>query len=221
MIQGTGSYVGKSVIAAALCRLFADRGIRVAPFKAQNMALNSFVTLDGREMGRAQAFQAEASRVEPVCEMNPVLLKPSEDNNSQVVVLGEPIGHFTAKQYFTEEQRRGLWSVVTRSFEKLRDRFDLIVLEGAGSPAEINLFEQDFVNMRMAEWADAPVIIVGDINLGGVFAWMKGTFDLIQPSHRGRVKGFVIDKFRGERSLLEPGIREFEGMVDRPVLGVM
>jgi adenosylcobyric acid synthase len=219
MIQGTGSDVGKSFITAGLCRHFADRGIRVAPFKAQNMALNSYVTRDGKEMGRAQVYQAEACKIEPRAEMNPILLKPAGDNNSQVIVLGEPLGHFEAKEYYANREK--YFQVVRDSFETLKQEFDLIVIEGAGSPAEINLKHLDIVNMRVAREFGSPVLLVGDIDRGGVFAWLKGTLDLLDPSDRERVKGVIVNRFRGDVSLLIPGLQMFEGLTSLPVLGVL
>lgn len=219
MIQGTGSGVGKSMITAALCRRFFMDGRRVAPFKAQNMSLNSFVTEDGGEMGRAQVYQAEACGIKPHVAMNPVLLKPSGDNMSQVIVMGKVVGSRNAKDYYAG--RGNYINEVKDAFEFLSNAYDLIVLEGAGSPAEINLREFDFVNMAMAKMANAPVIIVGDIDRGGVFAWMKGTYDLLTPDEQNRVCGFIINKFRGDVDLLKPGITMFENMVGKPVLGVV
>ena len=219
MFQGTGSGVGKSIVAAALCRILARRGYRVAPFKAQNMALNSFVTADGKEMGRAQVFQAEACGIAPEARMNPILLKPTGDSRSQVIVMGEPVDHYSARDYYTHHERH--LEIVRRAFDSLAEDFEVIVIEGAGSPAEINLQATDIVNMSMAEYACSPVIIIGDIDRGGVFAWMKGTWDLVQDRHRKLIKGFLINKFRGDVSLLEPGIRQFSEIVPVPVLGTM
>lgn len=219
MIQGTGSNVGKSVITAALCRKFFLDGWKVAPFKAQNMSLNSFVTEDGGEMGRAQVYQAEACGIKPHVTMNPVLLKPSGDNNSQVIVMGKVTENRNAKDYFA--QRGKYFSEVEKALEHLRNEYELVVLEGAGSPAEVNLRDYDFVNMPMAKLADAPVLIVGDIDKGGVFAWMKGTFDLLTEEEQNRVQGFIINKFRGDVDLLKPGIDWFEKEVNKPVLGVI
>lgn len=219
MIQGTGSGVGKSVLTAALCRYFYLKGFKVAPFKAQNMSLNSFVTRDGREMGRAQAFQAEVCGIEPHVAMNPVLLKPSADNLSQVIVMGKAVHTRNAQDYYSG--RPQYLEEVKNAFQYLSERHDLIILEGAGSPAEINLREQDFVNMPMAKLADAPVLLVGDIDRGGVFAWLKGTYDLLTPDEQDRVCGFIINKFRGDLGLLEPGLRQLEGLLGKPVLGVI
>ncbi len=219
MFQGTGSGVGKSIIVAALCRVLWKKGIRVAPFKAQNMALNSFVTADGKEMGRAQVYQAEACCLMPDVRMNPILLKPTGDSRSQVIVMGEPVGHYSARNYYTHHKHH--LEVVRAAYDSLSSEYDVIVLEGAGSPAEINLQHTDIVNMNMADYARSPVVIVGDIDRGGVFAWLKGTWDLVQDRHRRLVRGFVINKFRGDISLLEPGIRMFEQMVPVPVVGTL
>ncbi len=219
MIQGTGSGVGKSVITAALCRHFYRQGWKVAPFKAQNMALNSFVTVDGGEIGRAQAFQAQASGIEPRVTMNPILLKPCGDNLSQIIVMGRAEDNRNAKHYYSGREKYKEQAV--KAFHSLSRDFDLVILEGAGSPAEINLKQQDLVNMYMAETADAPVLIVGDIDRGGVFAWMKGTYDLLTPDEQNRVRGFIINKFRGDLDILKPGLTQFENMVGKPVLGVI
>ncbi len=219
MFQGTGSGVGKSLAVCALCRILWRRGVRVAPFKAQNMALNSFVTADGREMGRAQVYQAEACGLEPDCRMNPILLKPTGDCCSQVIAMGRPVGNYSAKGYYDGFHRH--LEVVHRAFDSLASEYDCIVMEGAGSPAEINLQHRDLVNMRMAEYAGAPVILVGDIERGGVFAWLKGTIDLIPPEQRRLVAGFLINKFRGDKGLLEPGLRQFSRMTGLPFFGVL
>ena len=219
MIQGTGSGVGKSVITAALCRAFHREGHQVAPFKAQNMALNSYVTEDGGEIGRAQVYQAEACGIAPSVNMNPILLKPSADNSSQVIVMGKVVGQRNAKDYYAG--RPDYRKEVARAFETLSDQYELIIMEGAGSPAEINLRQYDMVNMAMAEMADAPVLIVGDIDRGGVFAWMKGTLDLLTPDEQKRVRGFIINQFRGDIHLLQPGVTQFEEMTGKPVLGVI
>jgi len=219
MIQGTASNVGKSVVVAALCRIFARMGLKVAPFKAQNMALNSFVTKEGLEIGRAQAVQAEAAGIEPTAEMNPVLLKPTTDCGSQVIWMGKPIGNRTAKEYYAMKEETE--QVIRKAYAALCGKYDLIVIEGAGSPAEINLMENDLVNMWMADLADAPVILVSDIDRGGVFASLAGTLMLLPERHRERIRGFLINKFRGDLSLLQPGLDRIEGMLGRPVMGVL
>ncbi|HID96991.1 MAG TPA: cobyric acid synthase [Thermodesulfobacteriaceae bacterium] len=219
MFQGTGSGVGKSIIAAALCRVLFRMGVRVAPFKAQNMALNSFVTADGREMGRAQVYQAEACGLDPDVRMNPILLKPTGDSRSQVIVMGRPVDHFSARDYYACHRQHT--ETVRRAYDSLAADFEAIVIEGAGSPAEINLQATDIVNMNMASHARSPVIVVGDIDRGGVFAWLKGTWDLVPDRHRHLIRGFIINKFRGDVSLLQPGVEQFARMVPVPVLGVM
>jgi len=219
MIQGTGSGVGKSIITAALCRAFYREGHKVAPFKAQNMSLNSYVTEEGGEIGRAQVYQAEASGIAPHVAMNPILLKPSADNNSQVIVMGKVMGQRNAKDYYAG--RPNYIKEIASAFDTLKNKYELIIMEGAGSPAEINLRQYDMVNMAMAEMADAPVLIVGDIDRGGVFAWMKGTLDLLTESEQKRVQGFIINKFRGDIDLLTPGITQFEEMTGKPILGVI
>ena len=219
MIQGTGSYVGKSVVTAALCRIFTADGYKVAPFKAQNMALNSFVTKNGEEMGRAQVVQAEACGIEPSVDMNPVLLKPSSDVGCQVIVMGKSVGNMDSVTYHKHKPK--LMNIVVAAFNRLAEKNDIIVIEGAGSPAEINLRENDIVNMSIAEKIDAPVILVGDINLGGVFAWLVGTMELLSDNEKKRVKGFLINKFRGDASLLKSAITFLEKRTQKPVLGVI
>ena len=220
MVLGTGSHVGKSLIAAGLGRIFADEGMRVAPFKAQNMSLNSAATPDGREIGRAQALQAEACRVAPCAEMNPVLIKPSSDTGAQVVLLGRVWGQVTASDY---HQRRveDLFPAVLESYATLAAAHELIVLEGAGSPAEINLRAHDIVNMRMAHAADAACVLVGDIDRGGVFASLLGTMELLDAEDRARIRGFIVNKFRGDISLLMPGIAMIERRIGIPCAGVV
>ena len=220
MILGTASHVGKSLLTAGLGRIFSDEGIRVAPFKAQNMSLNSAATPDGREIGRAQALQAEACRVAPCAEMNPILIKPSSDTGSQVVLLGRVWGQVTASDY---HQRRveELFPAVLESYRTLAARHDLMLLEGAGSPAEINLREHDIVNMRMAHAANASCLLVGDIDRGGVFAALLGTMELLEPEDRARIQGFVINKFRGDAALLRPGVEMMEQRLRIPCAGVV
>lgn len=219
MIQGTMSNAGKSLIVAGLCRIFKQDGYRVAPFKSQNMALNSYITEEGLEMGRAQVMQAEAAGVRPVVEMNPILLKPTNDIGSQVIVNGEVLGDMSAKDYFS--YKKELIPEIKRAYAKLEQQADIIVIEGAGSPAEINLKENDIVNMGLAELVDAPVLIVGDIDRGGVFAQLLGTLLLLEEQEKARVKGFIINKFRGDVSILEPGIRMLEEKGGIPVTGVV
>jgi len=220
MILGTASHVGKSLITAGLGRIFADQGIRVAPFKAQNMSLNSAATPDGREIGRAQALQAEACHVTPCAEMNPVLIKPSSETGSQVILLGRVWGQVTAFDYH-RRRVEDLFPSVLESYQCLADSHDLILIEGAGSPAEINLREHDIVNMRMAHAADACCILVGDIDRGGVFASLLGTIELLEPEDRARIRGFVINKFRGDVELLRPGIETMEQRINVPCIGVI
>ncbi|MDO5576446.1 MAG: cobyric acid synthase [Fibrobacter sp.] len=219
MIQGTASSSGKSLITAALCRILHQDGYKVAPFKAQNMSNNSFVTHDGLEMGRAQVVQAYASGLEPDVRMNPVLLKPSSDTGSQVVLKGKPVFTMDAKRW--HETRNFLRETVRECYESLAAEYDTIIIEGAGSPAEINLKKNDIVNMGMAKMADAPVVIVGDIDRGGVFASLVGTMQLLEPDERARVKGFIINKFRGDIGLLKPGLDKLEQITNVPVLGVV
>ena len=219
MIQGTASTVGKSVLVAALCRMFHEDGFNVAPFKAQNMSNNSYVTPDGGEIGRAQAMQADAAGVESTVEMNPVLLKPEADSRSQVVLLGRPYLSVPAGEYYKLKDE--LWPVITRSLDTLRARHDIVVIEGAGSPAEVNLRYGDIVNMRVARYSEAPVLLVGDIDRGGVFASLLGTLWLMEPEERELVRGLVINKFRGDRSLLEPGLEFIENESKIPVVGVI
>lgn len=199
MVQGTMSSAGKSLVVAGLCRIFKQDGYRVAPFKSQNMALNSFITKNGAEMGRAQVMQAEAAGIEPDVCMNPILLKPTNDSGSQVIVNGQVLGNMAAKDYFTYKSK--LLPAIREAFRKLSEKADIIVIEGAGSPAEINLRENDIVNMGMAELVDAPVLLVGDIDRGGVFAQLLGTLMLLTDAERERVKGLIINKFRGDKTL--------------------
>lgn len=219
MLQGTGSSVGKSILTAALLRIFKLEGYRVAPFKSQNMALNSFVTEDGSEMGRAQAVQAEAAGIKPVVEMNPILLKPTSDVGSQVIIEGRVYGDVSAKEYF--KKKLNLKEIVLKSYKKLAYNYEIVAIEGAGSCAEINLKENDIVNMGMAEMVDAPVILVADIDRGGVFASIYGTIMLLEPHERDRIKGFIINKFRGDKKILEPGVRMLEAKINKPCLGIV
>ena len=219
MVQGTASHVGKSVLVSALCRIFAQDGLRVAPFKAQNMSLNSAVTPDGLEIGRAQAIQAEAARVAPRVEMNPVLLKPEADNRSQVVVMGKPAATATAREYY--ERKTSLWPVVADALDRLRSEFDVVVIEGAGSPAEINLKAHEIVNMRVARHAGAGVVLVGDIERGGVFASLVGTMALLDAEEARLVRAFVINKFRGDPSLLDSGLEAIAQRTGVPFAGVL
>ena len=219
MIQGTTSNAGKSFLAAALCRIFAQDGYRVAPFKSQNMALNSFVTRNGAEMGRAQVVQAQAAGVEPDVRMNPILLKPSSDVGSQVIVNGEVRGQMPAAAYF--KLKKSLIPDILAAYDSLAEEVDIIVIEGAGSPAEINLKADDIVNMGLAKLVDAPVLLAGDIDRGGVFAQLYGTVELLEPEERARIKGLVINKFRGDAAILKPGLTMLEEKTHLPVLGVV
>jgi adenosylcobyric acid synthase len=219
MIQGTGSNVGKSVITAAFCSYFRQKGFRVAPFKSQNMSNNSFVTASGGEIGRAQAFQAQMCEIEPTVEMNPILLKPTSEMGAQVVVLGKAIRVMTPREY--HEFQPQLIGVIRESLKKLCGQCDILVIEGAGSPAEINLRQFDIVNMAVAEMAAAPVVLVGDIDLGGVFASLVGTLELLTPKERSFVKGLLINKFRGDISLLNRGLEFLETRTGKKLLGVL
>ncbi len=219
MVQGTTSHAGKSVLAAALCRIFARQGVRVAPFKAQNMALNSFVTPDGGELGRAQAYQAAAAGIEPHVDMNPVLLKPNSQTGSQVIVLGTPVGNMAVREYHAYQPV--VWPTVTAALDRLRAQYDLVVIEGAGSPAEINLRDRDIVNMRVARYAQCPVLLVGDIDRGGVFASLIGTTMLVTDEERALIKGFIINKFRGDATLLDTGLAFLQQQTGIPTLGVL
>jgi adenosylcobyric acid synthase len=220
MVLGTGSHVGKSLLTAALCRIFAQQGHRVAPFKSQNMSLNSAATVEGLEIGRAQALQAEAAGVAASVHMNPILIKPSGDTSSQVVVCGKIWGRVTASDYH-QRRVKELLPVVRESYEALASQYNIIILEGAGSPAEINLKRHDIANMRMAEMADARCLLVGDIDRGGVFASLLGTLELLDPEERERIRGFAVNKFRGDANLLTPGIRMIEERMRKPCIGVV
>lgn len=218
MIQGTMSNAGKSLLCAGLCRIFAQDGYRVAPFKSQNMALNSYITEEGLEMGRAQVVQAEAAGKSPQAEMNPILLKPTNDTGSQVIVNGKVYGNMSAREYFAYKKQ--LIPDIMKAFHKLEEENDIIVIEGAGSPAEINLKSDDIVNMGLAELVDAPVLLVGDIDRGGVFAQLLGTLLLLEPEEKKRVKGLIINKFRGDKTILDPGIEMLKDRAEIPVVGV-
>ncbi|MDR0454509.1 MAG: cobyric acid synthase [Deferribacteraceae bacterium] len=218
MIAGTSSGVGKSLLTAGLCRYFADRGYKTAPFKAQNMSLNSGKTDDG-EISRAQILQAKAARTLPVPCMNPIILKPLGDNRSMLIRMGKEIGIYSAKEYYAMKEEN--FKVACAAFQTLASEYDVIVLEGAGSPAEINLLKDDIANMRMAAYAGAGVIITGDISRGGVFAALKGTVDLVEEQYRPLIKGFLINKFRGDSSILASGTSDMESMTGIPVLGVL
>ena len=219
MVQGTMSGAGKSLLCAALCRIFAQDGYRVAPFKSQNMALNSFVTRDGLEMGRAQVVQAQAAGIEPDVRMNPILLKPSSDVGSQVIVHGEVRGQMKAADYF--RHKKELIPDILSAYHSLAQEVDVIVIEGAGSPAEINLKADDIVNMGLAKLVDAPVLLAGDIDRGGVFAQLYGTVELLEPEERARIRGLIINKFRGDVEILRPGLSMLEEKTRLPVLGVV
>lgn len=219
MIQGTMSNAGKSLLCAGLCRIFKQDGYRVAPFKSQNMALNSFITEAGGEMGRAQVVQAEAAGIAPDVRMNPILLKPTTDVGSQVIVNGEVQGNMRAMEYY--KRKREYIPAVMEAYNALAQEYDIIVIEGAGSPAEINLKQEDIVNMGLAKLVDAPVLLVGDIDRGGVFAQLYGTVALLEPEERARIKGTVVNKFRGDKKILEPGLQILEELCGVPVAGVV
>ena len=220
MLQGTSSHVGKSILTAALCRIFFQEGFHVTPFKAQNMALNSYVTADGLEMGRAQVAQAEAAMLAPHVDMNPVLLKPTGNSTSQVIINGRPIGNMSAKEYHQGYSLKA-FEAVKSALERLKKNFDIIVIEGAGSPAEVNLKANDIVNMRVAKYLNAPVLLVADIDRGGALASLVGTLELLDDDERNLVKGLIINKFRGDINLLKPAIDFLEEKTRKPVLGVV
>lgn len=220
MLQGTASDVGKSIVTTALCRLFLQDGYQPAPYKSQNMALNSYVTLDGKEIGRAQGVQAEACGLPATTDMNPILIKPIKDMHSQIVVHGVPKMQMSAMDYrnhFLPQAK----TIVLDALDRLREQYDIVLMEGAGSPAEINLKDRDIVNMNLAGWADAPVLLISDIDRGGVFASLVGTLELLEPHERARVKGFIINKFRGDLALLQPGLDWLTERTGIPVLGVL
>ena len=220
MLMGTSSHVGKSILTTALCRIFRQEGWRVVPFKAQNMALNSYVTLDGREMGRAQVAQAEAAGLAPMVDMNPVLLKPTGNSRSQVIIMGEPVGNMSAREYHKGYSLKA-WGAVEEALARLQEEYDLLVIEGAGSPAEINLKANDIVNMRVAKHLHAPVLLIADIDRGGALASLVGTLELLDEEERALVKGLVINKFRGDVTLLTPALTFLEEKTGKPVLGVV
>lgn len=219
MIQGTASNAGKSLLCAGLCRIFAQDGYRVAPFKSQNMALNSAITAQGLEMGRAQVVQAQAAGVEPTADMNPILLKPTSNVGSQVIVCGVPRGTMNAREYY--QYKKNLIPDMMAAYRRLDEAYDIIVIEGAGSPAEINLKADDFVNMGMARLANAPVLLCGDIDRGGVFASLYGTVKLLEPWEQDKIRGLIINKFRGDVEILRPGLGQLEELTGKPVLGVV
>lgn len=219
MIQGTMSNAGKSLLCAGLCRIFKQDGYHVAPFKSQNMALNSFITKAGGEMGRAQVVQAEAAGIAPDTRMNPILLKPTTDVGSQVIVNGKVQGNMRAMEYY--RRKREFIPDVLEAYNSLASEYDIIVIEGAGSPAEINLKQEDIVNMGLAKLVDAPVLLVGDIDRGGVFAQLYGTVALLEEDERDRIKGTIVNKFRGDRAILEPGLKTLEDLCSVPVAGVI
>ena len=219
MIQGTMSNAGKSLLAAGLCRVLRQDGYTVAPFKSQNMALNSFITASGGEMGRAQVVQAEAAGISPDVRMNPILLKPTTDMGSQVIVNGRPVGNMNAMEYY--RRKAEFVPAVLEAYRSLESAYDVVVIEGAGSPAEINLKREDIVNMGLARLVDAPVLLAGDIDRGGVFAQLYGTVALLEEDERARIKGVVVNKFRGDRAILEPGLKTLEELCGVPVAGVV
>jgi adenosylcobyric acid synthase len=219
MIQGTSSSVGKSLLVAALCRIFARRGLRVAPFKAQNMSNNAAVCADGAEIGRAQAVQARAAGIEPTADMNPVLLKPEADSRSQVVVLGRAWQTLPAGSFYRRKEE--LWPIVTAALDRLRAAYDFVIIEGAGSPVELNLRSTDLVNMALARHANCPVLLVGDIDRGGIFPQLLGTLSLLEPEERRLVRGLIVNKFRGDPTLFADGVRLLEERSGLPVLGVV
>lgn len=218
MVQGTMSNAGKSLLVAGLCRIFKQDGYKVAPFKSQNMALNSFITKEGLEMGRAQVMQAEAAGIQPSVLMNPILLKPTNDIGSQVIVNGEVVGNMPAKEYFA--YKKTLMPEIMKAYQQLEKEYDIIVIEGAGSPAEINLKTEDIVNMGMAKAVKAPVLLVGDIDRGGVFAQLIGTIILLDQDERDMIKGLIINKFRGDKTILDSGVEMLEQKCQIPVVGV-
>ena len=219
MIQGTTSSAGKSLFCTGLCRIFKKKGLKVAPFKSQNMSSIFFTTADGKKISSAQALQARAAGIEPRPEMNPILLIPKTDVGSKVIILGEEKKEMKAREYF--EYKKTCKPMILKTFQKLEKENDIVVIEGAGSPAEINLNQNDIVNMGMAEMADAPVLLIADIDRGGVFAQLYGTVMLLPEKDRKRIKGMIINKFRGDKSLLDPGIKMIEDLVKIPVIATI
>lgn len=220
MIQGTASDVGKTLFLTALCRILANEGYHVAPFKSQNMSNHTYITKDGLEIAKAQALQAKAAKIEPTVWMSPIILKPGTDVQSEVVMLGESVGSVSGRAYRDVYYERGL-DVIKKSLSMLEEPFDFVIMEGAGSPVEVNLKDKELVNMKVAELADVPVILVADINRGGVFASIVGTLELLTASERKRVRGIVVNKFRGDISMFEDGVKWIEDKVNIPVLGVI
>lgn len=220
MIQGTASDVGKTLFLTALCRILANEGYHVAPFKSQNMSNHTYITKDGLEIAKAQALQAKAAKIEPTVWMSPIILKPGTDVQSEVVMLGKPVGSVSGRAYRDVYYERGL-DVIKKSLSMLEEPFDFVIMEGAGSPVEVNLKDKELVNMKVAELADVPVILVADINRGGVFASIVGTLELLTASERKRVRGIVVNKFRGDISMFEDGVKWIEDKVNIPVLGVI
>lgn len=221
MIQGTSSHSGKSILVAALCRFFSDAGVKVAPFKSQNMSLNSYVTDAGEEVARAQAFQAFAARIPITADMSPILLKPKGDMRSQIVFQGKPFRDVSARDYWRDFASKTGFQGVKESFERLSKEYELIIIEGAGSPAEVNLYDFDIANMKVADFSDASVLLVADIDRGGAFASIVGTMALLKPEHRARVRGFILNKFRGEKELLESAFDSIKNITGVPIIGVL
>jgi adenosylcobyric acid synthase len=220
MIQGTASDVGKSLIATALCRLFSNEGVKVAPFKSQNMANNSYITLDGLEIGLAQGIQAEAARTDATVWMNPILLKPQSSMDSEIILLGKPVETLSGSGYRESFYETGI-GIIKKALGQLRKDYEVLILEGAGSPVEMNLKDRELVNMKVAQMADVPVFLVSDIDRGGIFASLIGTLELLTKEERNRVKGIIINKFRGDPSLFQDGVKWIEDKTGIPVLGVL
>jgi len=219
MLQGTSSSVGKTILTAALCRIFKQDGFKVSPFKSQNMTSNSFIIENGKEMAGSQVIQAEAAGIEARVEMNPILLKPTSDSKSQVIINGVLTDNMPAALY--QDKKVELKKIIKEAYDILSNTFDVLVIEGAGSPAEINLSKNDIVNMGLAKLVDAPVILIGDIDRGGIFASIYGTIMLLNEEERSRIKGFIVNKFRGDVEILKPGIKMLEDLVNKPCLGII